>query len=351
MTPLPPVEVLYVECEARNRCGCLERARALYPSARLEEFDDLDALRRRSGVALTSPEAKKRLILAINRGPFVRPFPTGRSCLGSREHYLLHGVGCFLDCDYCFVCGYASCHVPTCFVNTDDMADEVRVLAAGGDKFYIHAGELADPGLFEPITGAARALDDVLLNSPSVIVEYRTKWDDVSAFMDLRSKKNIVLAWTLTPGETAEEFEHGAPPTSKRIKAAARAAQAGFTIGVRFDPIIYFPNWREAYEVLVNNVFENVPAESIDRVVLGVLRFSAATESRLREKIGPSRLLAGEFILDGEGKRRYPRFQRVALYRHISALVRKKAPALPVELSMETDEVTRIFHKVCPVRR
>jgi len=335
---LPAVEVIYVEREARRGKAC-ERARALFPSARLEFFDDPDRLRRWAAAALTAREAKRRLILAVNRGPFVRPFPRGRSCTESGEHYLLHGVGCLLDCDYCFICGYASCHVPSCFVNVEDLARELGRLAASGRALYIHAGELADPVLFEPITGAAEAMDDVLSGAPRLTVEYRTKWADVEPFMHLAAKRNIVLAWTLTPAATARRFERGAAPTRERIKAAARAAARGFTVGVRFDPIIHFPGWREAYDALLDEVFSEIPAASVDKAVLGVLRFSAATESRLREKLGCSPLLAGEFILDGEGKRRYPRFLRTELYRHIRAGLRARAPALRVELSMETDAV------------
>ena len=334
----PPVHVIHVEREARQSAA-YERARALFPAARVETFDDLGRLRRWAAAALTAREAKRRLILAVNRGPFIRPFPRGRSCGMSTEHYLLHGVGCPLDCDYCFIRGYASCHVPTCFVNVEELARELDRLAASNGHLYIHAGELADPGLFEPITGAAKALDEVLARTSDVTVEYRTKWADVEPFMHLGARNNVVLAWTLTPSRIAERFERGAPPTRERIKAAARAASSGFTVGLRFDPVMHLPGWRQAYDALLDDVFREIPAASMDKAVLGVLRFSAATESRLREKLGLSPLLAGEFILDAEGKRRYPRFLRVALYRYIREGLRARAPGLPVELSMETDAV------------
>jgi spore photoproduct lyase len=219
------------------------------------------------------------------------------------------------------------------------MAQEVDRLGAQGRAIYIHTGELADGAYFEPVSGVAAALDEVLLRRPNVTVEYRTKWADLSAFEHLRSKSNIVLAWTLSPEPAAKQFERGAPAVAMRVRAMAKMAELGFKVGLRLDPIIHFPGWREAYESLLSNLFNEVSAASIDKVVLGALRFPAGAEASLRRRLGASPLLAGEFILDREGRLRYHRFLRVRLYRNIMEMMRSLAPELPIELAMETDEV------------
>jgi len=334
----PPIDVIYVEREAESSAA-FERARELLSPQTIQIVEDLDAIRRGAVARLTPDQAARQLALGINRGAFVRPFPQGRACAAAPEYFLLHGVGCPLGCAYCFVSGYTDCRVPAVFVNVEDMAREVRALGRKDEPVYIHAGELADPALFEPISGAARALDNALADAPNVTIEYRTKWDDIRPFLGLRSKDNVVMAWTLSPEPVALQFESKAPPPARRIAAATDAARAGFRVGVRLDPVIHFPGWRAAYDELVERIFDNIAVESVADVTLGVLRFSAATESRLRERLGLSGLLAGEFVLAREGKRRYHRRLRVRLYRHIVGRIRARAGRTLLKLSMETDEV------------
>ena len=333
-----PIEALYAEPEA-TRYDAFARAVERFRPATVEEVGDLDALRRRLAATLSATEAKRRLILAVNRGAFVKPFPGGCASCARAEHFLLHAVGCPLDCDYCFLIAYTTCHVPTVFVNVDDMAREVDRAAETNAALTLHAGELADALVFEPVSRAAQALDEVLLRRANVTVEYRTKWTETEPFERLRARSNSVVAWTLSPAGAARAHEHGAPGPRARIAAMAALAAKGFTVGVRLDPIIHRPGWRRGYEELLTDLVDTVPAHAIDKVVLGALRFPAGAEQRLRRRLGASPLLAGEFVLDGQGKLRYHRFLRLRLYRELIEILSRLAPALPVELAMESNEV------------
>ena len=50
-------------------------------------------------------------------------------------------------------------------------------------------------------------------------------------------------------------------------------------------------------------------------------------------------LFRGEYFAGGDGRMRYYRPERIRIYREIGRMIRELLPGVPVELSMEDDEV------------
>ena len=70
----------------------------------------------------------------------------------------------------------------------------------------------------------------------------------------------------------------------KRLDALQRLQQQGWPIGIRFDPLIYYPDWREGYRQMFDQVFNRLEASRIHSVSLGLFRLPvdfARTISRL----------------------------------------------------------------------
>ncbi len=68
--------------------------------------------------------------------------------------------------------------------------------------------------------------------------------------------------FSLNAPSVVRRYEHGTPGTSERIKAAAKAAQAGYPIGFIIAPIFVFPGWQSEYAALVKDL---AAALSIDQ--------------------------------------------------------------------------------------
>ncbi|MEM6797117.1 MAG: hypothetical protein AAF725_24300, partial [Acidobacteriota bacterium] len=90
--------------------------------------------------------------------------------------------------------------------------------------------------------------------------------------------------------------EIGVPPLERRLRMAARLAERGWPIGLRFDPLVWQPGCLELYRDLFARVFAAIPRGSVHSVSLGTFRLPAAFHKKL-EKLHPDAPLvqAGPF--------------------------------------------------------
>jgi spore photoproduct lyase len=81
----------------------------------------------------------------------------------------------------------------------------------------------------------------------------------------------LTKSWTLllNADEVARRWERGAPPVTRRIKAARELTKAGYEVRMRIDPIVPIPDWEKHYTSLVDQIFTSFTPE---RITLGSLR-------------------------------------------------------------------------------
>jgi spore photoproduct lyase len=317
-------------------------------------------------------EAKRSLVLMVRKGRAVKEFPpaprnpegflrgperaspsiqvgresvypSGPSCKACKEFYIFFAQGCPYDCHYCFLQDYNQSPAPILFVNTSDMLRQIEetIVEFRQNMPYLHAGELADALVFDPLTDFSKSLIDLFNNYPEATLELRTKSTQVENLLSLPHKQNIIPSWTFSPQKIVRLYEAGTPSLKLRLKAARCCQDAGYPIGLRLDPIIRISGWQKAYEEMIEEILSELALERIESAVLGCFRYTKALEHRIRKRFPEERLLLDEFVLCGDGKYRYFKPLRLEMYGHIIASIRKRAPKLPISLCMETPEVQR----------
>jgi len=292
------------------------------------------------------PDRQKRsLVLAVQPGELVKPFPCHEQLPSDPEWYVYHGAGCAYDCRYCFLQSYFEHAVPVLFVNVEGIVRAAGQLleSLGGAPARVHAGETADGLAHEAWTGLVRKLAPVFAEHPDATLEVRTKATDVGPLAAVTNKANVVPAWTLTPPQVARSFERGAPGVRARLAAAREAQRMGFRVGLRLDPMVRVEGWQYAYDELVAMIFDALEPDRIADAVLGTFRFNRGLEKVLAERHPDCALCLDEFVPGYDGKLRYFRPMRVAMYRHVLSAIRRRAPGLACRLCMETPAV----HEAC----
>jgi spore photoproduct lyase len=253
-----------------------------------------------------------------------------------------HANGCPFDCQYCFLQGYFDHGAPVLFVNQGDLleelADHLRRQADRGPAVY-HAGELSDALALEYWSGFAAAAIPVFRDSPSARLELRTKCAGIEACLPEAPAENVVLSWTLTPKEAWQAYEHRTPSPLTRLRSARACQEKGYPVGIRLDPALLLPGSGNGYAALVRQVYDHLRPEGIESFVVGGFRYPPNLASRIRERFPSSSLLLAESVPCKDGKYRYFRPLRVALYREILRAIRRHDPKVPVHLCMETDQV------------
>ena len=286
------------------------------------------------------------LVLAHHPGPCIRPFPGSSQDKSPKEFFVAHANGCPFDCQYCFLQGYFDHDAPVLFVNLEDLLEELANHLAqnvrNGPTHY-HTGELSDALALESWSGFAAAVIALFRDFPAARLELRTKCADIGDLLPESPPRNVTVSWTLTPWYAWRRYEHRTPNPLLRLQSARACQEKGYAVGIRLDPALLVPEWRREYAQLIQEIHNHLTAGEggIESFVIGGFRYSPVLESRIRERFPSSALLLAEFVRCKDGKYRYFRPLRVALYREIIRQVQRHNPSTPIHLCMETDQVRR----------
>ena len=214
------------------------------------------------------------LIIAHKSGKRVLSAPDGYGIGGQYNYYFSHMLNCIYDCRYCFLQGMYTSANYVLFVNYEDFfkAIDQTLTTIPENEAWFFSGYDCDSLALDPITDFTAHLLKFLESRKGVFVELRTKSTQTRALLSASPNPNVIVAFTLTPTETASRFEHKAPTIEKRLQAMKRLAQEGWLLGLRFDPLIFDDSFEKRYRNLFREVFSELPPSAIHSVTLGVFR-------------------------------------------------------------------------------
>ena len=285
---------------------------------------------------------KHHLVLAKNRGTFFKPCPGTREYQCCDYQVLNIGMGCPMDCVYCILQAYLNNPWMSFFVNIDELLAELNQgMAAAGDQFYrIGTGEFTDSLALDALTGLSSHLVNYMSRQKHGVLELKTKSAVIKNLKDLDHRGRTIVAWSLNspPVMAAEEIRTAS--LEERLQAAAQCADWGYKLAFHFDPIIFHEGWEEGYKKTIKTLFARVPADRIAWISLGALRYLPALKQIATNRFPASRFFYEEFIDGLDGKSRYFRTRRVAMYKVIADELAKYAdPKTCVYFCMESDVI------------
>jgi len=315
------------------------------PDIRFRFVDDV-SWRPSDGSARTDRfgAAKKKLYLARHKGEFFKKCPGSEGQVCCNYFVINFASNCPMDCSYCYLQEYLADNSQLkVFSNVDDLIDEAdRVLKTHRAIFFrVGTGEITDSLAMEPLTGMVGELIPYFAEQPNVLLELKTKSDQVDSLLNLDPKGRIVVAWSMNPQVVIDRDEADTASMSERLAAARRCQEAGYRLGFHFDPMIEYPGWEADYERMLDEVFATIDWRKMSWLSLGVLRNTPGLKRAMRERFPRSELLTGEQVLCPDGKLRYFQPLRVEMYRKMVGWIRRAAPTVKIYLCMESMEVWR----------
>ncbi|WP_349432015.1 spore photoproduct lyase family protein [Methylomarinum sp. Ch1-1] len=214
------------------------------------------------------------LILAEKFKHFVLPAPPGYGIGAKHNYYFSHMLNCLYDCRYCFLQGMYQSANYVLFVNYEDYQDEIRRISRQHKDEAVHffSGYDCDSLAFEPVTGFAEHFLPLFETLPNAWLELRTKSTQIRTLLNRPAMPRCVVAFSLAPEQVAAKVEHKAPPLQRRLEAMRKLQQQGWSLGLRFDPLIYQQGYQQQYQQLFDQVFEVIDVESLHSASLGVFR-------------------------------------------------------------------------------
>ena len=150
---------------------------------------------------------------------------------------------CGFDCSYCSIQSFYNQNTITF---DSGFADKLLNLNLDQNKTYhIGTGQSSDSLMWGNREGILDALFRFAKENSNVILEFKTKSDNVKYFLENDVPKNIICTYSLNTQTIIYNEEHLTASLNKRVAAARKLADKGVKVGFHFHPIVEYENYIE----------------------------------------------------------------------------------------------------------
>ncbi len=220
---------------------------------------------------------------------------------------------CGFDCSYCSIQSFYNQNTITF---DSGFKDKLLNLNLEKNKTYhIGTGQASDSLMFGNREGVLDALFEFARSNPNVILEFKTKSDNIQYFIDNTVPKNILCTWSLNTPTIIQNEEHLTASLDKRIDAARKLADKGVKVGFHFHPIVEYANYLDEYADVYEKLLSEFNAEEVALVSFGTLTFIKPVIKQLREREFRSKITQIQHE-DASGKTSYPNETKVEMFKH-----------------------------------
>ena len=300
------ISTIYIEDEIAQHPRTLDILKR-FPDATKVSCERYGEIFNRKSQNFRLQKKQPALILAKKHKGMVLPTPKQYGIGAEHNYYFSHMLNCLYDCRYCFLQGmFQSAHY-VLFINYEDFIEDMQASLEQHNDQPVHffSGYDCDSLALDPVTNFTDEFLPFFENNPLALLELRTKSTQIRNLLKRDSIQNCVVAFSFTPNKIASALEHKAPTVEKRLNAVIDLQQAGWQIGLRFDPLIYTKEYESEYSELFKYLFSSINLELIHSVSLGGFRLPKAYFRKV-EKLYPDEKLFSSPIEEEDNNIGYP---------------------------------------------
>lgn len=209
---------------------------------------------------------------------------------------------CVFGCSYCAVQTFY--HDDVAF--DADFAAKLAAIELEPDRFYhFGTGQSSDALAWGNRGGNLDALCAFAQRNPNVLLELKTKSNNIRYFTDNRVPPNLVCSWSLnTPVVIANE-EHFTADLENRLKAARAVADCGVRVAFHFHPMVHYEEWRSDYTALAADLMRRFRSDEVAFISFGSITMIKSAIKKLRELGNRTKINQVHFVPDPHGKLTY----------------------------------------------
>ena len=220
---------------------------------------------------------------------------------------------CGFDCSYCSIQSFYTQNTITF-----DSGFKEKLLKLELDKnktYHIGTGQSSDSLMFGNREGILDALFEFARTNPNVILEFKTKSDNIKYFLENDIPKNILCTWSLNTKTIIDNEEHLTASLEKRIGAARKLADCGVKVGFHFHPIVEYENYLDEYQEIYKKLILEFDSNEVALVSFGTLTFIKPVIKQLREREFRTKITQIPHT-NASGKTSYPHTTKVEMFKH-----------------------------------
>jgi spore photoproduct lyase len=182
--------------------------------------------------------------------------------------------------------------------------------------YHIGTGQSSDSLMWGNSHGTLEALLEFARSHPNVILELKSKSDNIGYLLEQPLPANLICSWSLSPQTIIDHEEHGSSSLERRLWAARQIADHGGLVGFHFHPIIHYHGWREEYAAIAESIQQQFLPRELVMVSLGTLTYTKPVIRQIREKGAMSKILKMDLV-EADGKLSYPDEIKRELFSHL----------------------------------
>jgi spore photoproduct lyase len=200
---------------------------------------------------------------------------------------------CGFDCSYCSIQSFYNQNQ----IGIDkDFKQKLQKLKLDPDQIYhIGTGQSSDSLMWGNKDGILDALFTFARKYPNVILEFKTKSNNIKYLLENDVPKNIICTWSLNTQTIIDHEEHLTASLDERIKAARTLANKGILVGFHFHPIVEYENYLDDYRQIYARLLKEFEPSEVVLVSFGTLTFIKPVIKKLRQRELKTKILQMPF--------------------------------------------------------
>jgi len=222
--------------------------------------------------------------------------------------------GCSLGCSYCSIQTFYTDGK----ISVDkNLAEKLaKIPLDPNKKYHIGSGQSSDSLVIGNREGVLDAQLNFARNNPNIILEFKTKSNNIDYLLRSNVPDNVFVSWSLNPQLFIDNEEHGTASFDERVSSARALSDKGILVGFHFHPIVYYEGYESDYATIIQKVVSLFDPLEVAMVSMGTLTFIKPAIKKLRSTGLSSKVLQIP-MADAVGKSSYTKEIKKEIFGHV----------------------------------
>jgi spore photoproduct lyase len=219
---------------------------------------------------------------------------------------------CGFDCSYCSIQSFYNQNQVIFDKNFKNKLKNIKL--DPNKRYHIGTGQSSDSLMWGNKEGILEALFEFASLHKNVILELKTKSNNIKYLLKNEVPKNIIVTWSLNTPTIINNEEHLSAKLDERINSAKKLANKGIKVGFHFHPIVHYENYLEEYKQIFKRLQDEISYDKIVMISFGTLTYIKSVLKQIRERNFKSKIYQMPLI-EVEGKYSYPENIKIEMFK------------------------------------
>jgi spore photoproduct lyase len=221
---------------------------------------------------------------------------------------------CVFGCSYCTIQTFYGKDI----LIQKDIKEKLDAIPIDPNRFYhFGTGQSSDSLAWGNRNGILDAHCNFAAEHPNILMEFKTKSDNINYFLETKIPENIVCSWSLNTPVIIETEEHFTASLDERISSARTLADKGIKVAFHFHPLVWYEGWIKDYPKIANRLINEFDLDEVLFISFGSITLIKPVIQKIRNLGNPTKTLQMEFVKDPHGKLTYPDNLKINMFKQM----------------------------------